>query len=197
MNERPTHILNKCPHCQSPIPRGAKVCGECNEIVKGQTCPDCLSECSPRAKVRKWCNFLFFLGDDEEECPDCLTICKKRAKKCRICGHVLSMRSGFENFDSFVIRADMLATILLRGRFIPEQIEFTKDKIVVSTKGVFGLSVQLEEIPWQKIAGFNYLSGIFWDAVGIETRGQTGSVVGCLSKSDGQRVREVLQALEL
>ncbi len=54
----------------------------------------------------------------------------------------------------------------------------------------------LEEIPWHKVAGFDYLSGIFWDRVRIKTRGQSSTELPCLAKSDGKRIREVLQQLE-
>ena len=56
---------------------------------------------------------------------------------------------------------------------------------------------QEEEIPWAKVAGFDYHSGIFWDSVRIETRGQSSSTVPCLGKSDGQRIRRLLQELEM
>lgn len=57
-------------------------------------------------------------------------------------------------------------------------------------------SEKAEEIPWHKVAGFDYLSGIFWDRVRIETRGQSSTELPCLAKSDGKRIREVLQQLE-
>ena len=57
------------------------------------------------------------------------------------------------------------------------------------------LSRKEEEIPWKNVAGFDYRSGVFWDQV-IETRGQSSSKMTCLAKSDGKRIRQVLQDLE-
>ena len=99
-------------------------------------------------------------------------------------------------FEPFVVNAEALPTFLLRGRFLVQSINFTVDKIVISTPGHFNLSRQEEEIPWKKVAGFDYHSGIFWDKVTIETRGQSASTIMCLSKSNGNRIRQVLQALE-
>ncbi len=47
-----------------------------------------------------------------------------------------------------------------------------------------------------QIAGFDYRSGIFWDQVTIETRGQSSSKMTCLDKPDGERIRQMLQDLE-
>ncbi len=89
-----------------------------------------------------------------------------------------------------------LPTLLQRGRFLPQTIHLSEEKIIVSTPGPFHLSEKDEEIPWHKVAGFDYVSGIFWDKVRIETRGQSSTELPCLSKSDGKRIREVLQQLE-
>ncbi len=62
--------------------------------------------------------------------------------------------------------------------------------------GPFNLTRKEEEIPWRKLAGFDCESGIFWDQVTIETRGQSASKMSCLDKSDGQRIRQVLHDLE-
>ncbi len=77
-----------------------------------------------------------------------------------------------------------------------QTIVLSEEKITISTPGVFGLSTHEEEIPWKKVAGFDYRSGIFWDMVRIETRGQSSSAVPCLTKPDGARIRSVLQQLE-
>jgi hypothetical protein len=74
--------------------------------------------------------------------------------------------------------------------------ELTQEKILVRTPGVFNLSQQEEEIPWRKVAGFDYKSGIFWDQVTIETRGQSSTRMPCLAKSEGKRIRRILQDLE-
>ena len=78
----------------------------------------------------------------------------------------------------------------------PQTISLTQEKIVISTPGPFNLTRKEEEIPWRKVAGFDYRSGIFWDQVTIETRGQSSSRMMCLAKADGARIRDVLQTLE-
>lgn len=101
------------------------------------------------------------------------------------------------DFEPFTVEASRAATVVQRGRFLPQTIYFTRDKIIISTPGPFNLSRQEEEIPWRKVAGFDYRSGIFWDRVTIETRGQSSSTMPCLAKPDGQRIRAVLRALEI
>jgi len=98
--------------------------------------------------------------------------------------------------DAFTATARLLPTFLQRGRLLPQTMSLTAEKILICTPGVFNLSRQDEEIPWRKVAGFDYKSGIFWDQVTIETRGQSSSKVACLSKADGRRIRKVLQDLE-
>lgn len=100
------------------------------------------------------------------------------------------------DFEPFTVEARRFATVLQRGRFLPQTIHFTREKIVISTPGPFKLSSHEEEIPWRKVAGFDYRSGIFWDRVTVETRGQSSSTMPCLSKEDGRRIRAVLQQLE-
>lgn len=100
------------------------------------------------------------------------------------------------DFEPFTVEARMLPTVLQRGRFLPQTVQFTREKIVISTPGPFALSKQEEEIPWRKVAGFDYRSGIFWDRVTVETRGQSASTMACLAKEDGERIRNVLQQLE-
>ncbi len=68
-------------------------------------------------------------------------------------------------FEAFAATGRLLPTILQRGRFPPQTIELTNEKILVRTPGMFNLSQREEEIPWRKVAGFDYKSGIFWDQV--------------------------------
>jgi len=89
--------------------------------------------------------------------------------------------------------AGFLPTLLQRGRFLCQTMSLTREKIVISTPGVFNLSKQEEEIPWKKVAGFDYRSGIFWDQVTIETRGQSSSRMAGLAKADGERIRNTLR----
>ncbi|MEX0891154.1 MAG: PH domain-containing protein [Gemmatimonadota bacterium] len=100
------------------------------------------------------------------------------------------------DFEPFSIEARRLPTFLHRGRLLPQTMRFTPEKILISTPGTFNLSTQEEEIPWRKVAGFDYTSGIFWDRVTVETRGQSSSTMACLAKEDGERIRGVLQQLE-
>lgn len=100
------------------------------------------------------------------------------------------------DFDPFTVQARLLPTVLQRGRFLSQTVRFTREKIVISTPGPFNLSRQEEEIPWRKVAGFDYRSGIFWDRVTVETRGQSSSTMACLAKEDGQRIRRMMRQVE-
>jgi len=159
--------VKSCPDCLAEIPAAATFCRHCGERVEGTPCPDCGSRNGPEASV------------------------------CRWCGHRWERAGGRgEDFEPFEVTASLLPTVLLRGRFLRQTILFTREKIVIATPGVFNLSRQEDEIPWRKVAGFDYRSGVFWDRVQIETRGQSSSGIGCLDKEDGERIRQVLQELE-
>ena len=158
--------MKTCPECLSEIPDAAAVCRHCTERVVGT------------------------------RCPDCRTLVPDEALRCRWCGHNFKAVPARLDFETFSVTARTLPTILQRGRFLPQTIRLNEEKIVVQTPGYFRLSEKAEEIPWHKVAGFDYLSGIFWDRVRIETRGQSSTQLPCLAKSDGKRIREVLQQLE-
>lgn len=158
--------MRPCPDCLSEIPAEAAFCRYCGERVEGKPCPDCGSRGAPEAAV------------------------------CRWCGHRYQEKARRVDFEPFTVEARRVATLLQRGRFLPQTIHFTRDKIVISTPGPFALSKQEEEIPWRKVAGFDYRSGILWDRVTVETRGQSSSTMPCLAKEDGERIRNVLQDLE-
>jgi hypothetical protein len=158
--------MKNCPDCLEEIPIAATFCKHCGERVKGKPCPDCGTRC--------W----------------------EEARKCRWCGHLFhSTKSGLD-FEPFSVEANLLVTFLNRGRFLPQVMRLTREKIVVTTPGVFRLSQQEEEIPWHKVAGFDCRSGVFWDLITIETRGQSSTVFSCLTKSDGEKIRAVLQQME-
>ena len=155
-----------CPLCKETTPENAEVCSHCGERIKGKACEDCLSICPDNAKVCRWCGFKF----------------RSETQKIGI--------------DEFVINAKFLPTLLIRMRFLCESIRFNEEKVVISTPGLFRLWVNEAEVPWNKVAGFDYRSGIFWDSVLIETRGQKPTMIRCLAKGDGERFREILRSLE-
>lgn len=157
-----------CPFCISALPTGAELCAACGERVVGKPC------------------------------GDCLTLCPHDAKKCRWCGHEFKRAAArkMSSFEPFEIVADQLATLLIRLRLLPESIKFSEEKVIVSTPGFLRLWTNENEVPWNKVAGFDYRSGIFWDMVVIETRGQKPTLIRCLAKKDGERVRELLRDLE-
>jgi len=157
-----------------------------------KSCPDCLSEILEEAAVCRHCGERV----KGERCPDCGSLCRPEARKCRWCGHEFRAAGARMDFQPFSVKAALLPTILQRGRFLCQSIRLTREKIVISTPGIFALSRREEEIPWKKVAGFDYRSGIFWDSITIETRGQFPSTMPCLAKRDGKRIRQVLQQLE-
>jgi hypothetical protein len=158
--------LKTCPDCLSGIAAAATFCNHCGERVEGKPCGGCGARNWEQARVCRWCRTAFEEAGTQIE------------------------------FAPFTVSARPLPTLLQRGRLLAQTIELGRDKIVIRTPGVFNLSRREEEIPWRKVAGFDYHSGIIWDRVRIETRGQSSSTIACLAKRDGRRIREVLQALE-
>jgi len=120
----------------------------------------------------------------------------EEAEKCRWCGYKFPQAKKHIGIEEFEFTAVQLATILLRFRILCESIRFNEEKVVVSTPGLFRLWVNESEVPWNKVAGFDYRSGIFWDSVQIETRGQQPTTIRCLAKEDGERFRDILRSLE-
>lgn len=159
--------MNKnCPECCSLIPNSAVVCPACAQRIVGKACPDCLALSPQEAKV------------------------------CRHCQHKFKGNVTHNTFRPFKVSANMIATILLRFSLFPQKAEFNSDKIIITTYAFFGLTSQAEEVPWEKVAGFAHHSGIFWDSISIETRGQTSAFISCLAKSDALKIKKILQALE-
>lgn len=159
--------MKQCPDCLGEIPEGAAVCRHCGERVEGTRCEACGARNWPEARLCRWCGERF-----------------------EPAGHQVE-------FEAFEVTAQLAPTILFRGRFLPKSIALSQEKIVVRTPGPFHLSQGEEEIPWAKVAGFDYHEGILWDRVRIETRGQSSTTMECLAKGDGIRIRELLQRLEV
>lgn len=159
--------VKSCPDCLGEIPAEAAVCRHCGERVEGKRCPRCGARNWPEAEVCRWCRNRF-----------------------EPAGHHVE-------FEAFEVTAKPLPTLIFRGRLLTRSVALTQEKILVRTPGLFGLTRQEQEIPWAKVAGFDYHSGLLWDRVRIETRGQSSAAVGCLDKSDGERIRTLLQELEV
>ena len=159
-------------------------------LPAGKQCPACLSEIPRRASVCCSCGTRV----EGVQCEACCLLCPEGARICCHCGSSL----GFQAFESlnispFAINADPLATLLLEFGLHPQRVRVSPDKLSIITFSLFGLAENNEEVPWQKLAGFSHRSGLFWDSIKIETRGQTSAVIGCLSKRNARRLKEVLR----
>lgn len=153
---------------------------------------------SPQQSILEKAEVCYHCGEriTGKACQDCSTLCPFDSKKCRWCGFEFKCGGPSIRTQEFEIKAKLIPTFLIRFRLLPESIRFSEDKVVVSTPGVFRLWVNETEVPWNKVAGFDYRSGIFWDSVEIETRGQKPTTIRCLSKDHGRRVRDILRSLE-
>lgn len=158
--------MARCEECGSQAVEGAARCGQCGEVIGGK------------------------------ECPDCLSRSKEEARVCRWCGHRFQSPEAQVDVEPRRIRAKVAPSFLFRGRFIPQEVEITEDKLVVKAPGVFRLWNNETEIPWNKVSGFGYRDGIIWDRVTVETRGQESETVHGLAKSEGREIRAILQSLE-
>ena len=98
--------------------------------------------------------------------------------------------------EPFTAKACLFPTILLRRRLIPQEIHLTPDKIIIQTWGFFWLSRRDEDIPWEKIAGYHYHSGWFWDSLEIQTRGQTANRIRYLRKPDALKIKDILEEMK-
>ena len=162
------------------------------EIPEFKECPECFSQIDGRASVCPNCNERI-MGS---RCPACLAMNSEGARLCRWCGTKLATASATRKLSAFTIKADAIGALLINHSFHPQVAAFTQDKIVITTYGFFGLTSSDEEIPWEKVAGFKHHSGLIWDQVQIETRGQSSAVISCLSRQDGERIKQVMQGLE-
>ena len=156
-----------CPACLSSIPKEAQVCRACGTRIAGT------------------------------QCDACLTFCPEGARLCRCCGSRLSSRnSALQAIEPMTIEADTLATLLLEWSLHPQRVTVQPDKLTLSSYSWFGLAARHEELPWEKVAGFSHRSGLIWDAIAIETRGQTSATISCLSKRSARRLKGILQRVE-
>lgn len=158
--------MKQCPECWSEVPDGAKVCCHCAKRIEGK------------------------------RCPDCAEMAASEAVKCPCCAHNFARRERITKVEPFSAKADLLPTIFQRGRLIPQEIHLTQEKILIQTHGVLWLSRTDEEIPWEKIAGYHYHSGWFWDSVEIQTRGQKANQMGGLPKDQGNKIKEILERMK-
>ena len=98
--------------------------------------------------------------------------------------------------EPFSAKAALFPTLLLRGRLIPQEIQLSSEKIVIKSWGFLWLSHTDEDIPWEKIAGYHYHSGWFWDGIEIQTRGQKANTIQSLPKRSGQRIKAILEQMK-
>lgn len=155
-----------CEECLSEAPDDAARCGHCGEVVGGRECPDCLTRAKPEARVCRWCGHRFRSAEIQVE------------------------------VEPRRMRAKVTPSFLFRGRFIPQEIELTEEKLVARAPGIFHLWTNETEIPWNKVSGFNYRDGVVWDRLTVETRGQESATIVGLAKSDGREIRTILRGLE-
>lgn len=158
--------MRNCPECLSDLPEGAGVCRSCGRRVVGKSCPDCAE------------------------------LSKEAAIKCPHCGHSFARQAKVAMVEAYAAKAEFLPTLLFRGRLIPQEIHLSSEKIVIQTWGFFWLSHTDEDIPWEKIAGYHYHAGLFWDSVEIQTRGQKANHIAWLSKSSGIKIKEILERMK-
>jgi hypothetical protein len=158
--------MKLCPECQTEVPPAAAVCAHCTRRIVGKRCPECAEMAAPEAS------------------------------KCPFCSHNFARHERIATVESLSVTAALLPTIFLRGRFIPQEMHLTPEKILIQTHGFFWLSRTDEEIPWEKIAGYHYHSGWFWDSVEIQTRGQKANQMTCLPKDQGQKIKETLERMK-
>lgn len=150
----------QCNACLSVIPAGACVCKMCGTRIEGIQCDACLMMCPEDARV----------------CCHCGAAFKREA-------------SGLAGIAPTTIVSDSLAALIIEFSIHPQRIKIDCEKILITSYSLFGLVENNEEIPWEKVAGFFHRSGLIWDSIKIETRGQTSAVIGCLSKRNARKLK--------
>ncbi len=166
---------------------------EYKDKSKTKICFECISLISQAAKVCKFCGSRI----EGKLCTDCYSICHSNSKKCKWCGkHFRKDATKDIHIKSLNVASSFWGTLFVRQSIFPQKIRLNNEKIVITTLGFLGLSSNDEEILWEKVSGFSYKSGIIWDHIWIETRGQTSAVISSLYKEDGKKIRKILQSLE-
>lgn len=158
--------MKTCPECQSEIPDQAEVCCACGRRIVGRPCPDCAELSKPTARI------------------------------CRYCGHDFAREQKAAVIKPYSAKASFLPTLLFRGRLIPQEIHLASEKVVIRTWGFLWLSHTDEDIPWEKIAGYHYHSGWFWDGIEIQTRGQKANGIRGLPKPCGRIVKDTVERMK-
>ena len=79
------------------------------------------------------------------------------------------------DLTTMVIQAEAWPTLLLELSLNPQRVVVESDKLTITAFSLLGL---------------------LWDAISIETRGQTAATISNLSKSNARRLKSVLQSLE-
>lgn len=126
-------------------------------------------------------------------------VCPLGASVCHHCTAsfaAVNTAAAMENIPSRSFVANRLGNLLFNFSLVPTRAYTSPDKLVVTHYRLFGLVSSDEEIPWNKVAGFKHRSGIIWDAIAIETRGQSGAWIAPLNKQDASALKAMLQRLE-
>ncbi len=159
-----------------------------------KTCHYCCSEIAAEAQKCRYCQEY----QTELECSYCRASLPEHATVCRYCNNpVVRPDAPITSIPALTVYAELMPTLLFRFRLLPQEVCTDPEKIVINTPGLFRLWQNSDEIQWGKVAGFSYRNGIFWDRIDIETRGQKPSTILGLNKATGEKLRQILQKLEV
>src|SRR4051812_36852363 len=98
-------------------------------------CPECFSEIREEAEVCPACTRRI-VG---KRCPECAETSRHEALKCAHCGHSFAREKKVAAIEPFHTKGELLATLFIRNRLIPQEIHLDSDKIVITTWGFFWL----------------------------------------------------------